>query len=222
MRIPVAILAASLVATLAASCGGDGRSYPAGRSDSDYDLRAMALKVDDLPRGFTQTEITQPPGSPGQFDNERWSLIINSDEADTLLSQLEAQGRLNNFVSAFGPSGLGPVLAVTSVSTLYTDVEAARASVERFVCGLPLETTVALEGFSVPTVGDGASGFFVRQSDGQGQPTFVDTTICFRTGRVIHAIQQTSVAGTEDIALGVRLAERMLARIDAAFDELDS
>ncbi len=222
MRIPVEILLASLVATLAASCGSDGRTYPAGRSDSDYDLPAMALKLDDLPRGFTQTEISQPPGSPGQFDNERWSFIINADESDKLLSQLEAQGRLNNYVSAFGPTGLGPVLAITSVSTLYTDVEAARASVERFVCGLPLENSVALEGFSVPTVADGASGFFVRQSDEAEQPTFIDTTICFRTGRVIHAIQQTSVAGTEDIALAVRLAERMLERIDAAFDELDS
>jgi hypothetical protein len=181
----------------------------------------MALTLDDLPRGFTQTEITQPPQSPAQFNNERWSLVINADDSDTLVSQLEAQGRLNNYVAAFGPGGLGPVLAITSISTLYTDVESAKASAARFVCGLPLENNVALEGFKVPRVGEEATGFFVRQRDNQGQPTFVDTTVCFRTGRIIHAIQQTSVAGTEDIALGVRLAERMLSRVEAAFDELD-
>mgnify|MGYP001331250764 CR=1 FL=1 len=209
------------VAGLAVACDGSGRTYPSGRSDSDYNLRAMALTLEDLPRGFTQTEITQPPQSPAQFNNERWSLVINADEAEALRSQLEAQGRLSNYVAAFSPGGLGPVLAITSISTLYTDVESAKASVERFVCGLPLENSVALEGFSVPTVADGSAGFFVRQVDSQGQPTFVDTTVCFRTGRVIHAIQQTSVAGTEDIALGVRLAERMLIRVDAAFDEID-
>lgn len=220
MRILTLALAGALFTATATACS-DEHTYPAGRADDDYDLGAMALRVDDLPRGFTQTEITQPPESPAQFDNETWSLIINADEADALQSQLEAQGRLNNYVSAYGPSGLGPVLSITTVTTLYTDVEAADASIERFVCGLPLENTVSLEGFDVPDVGDGATGFFVRQTDDQGQTTFVDTTICFRTGRVTHAIQQTSVAGTEDIALGVRLAERMLARVDAAFDEIE-
>ena len=222
MRNLTLAAAAALLAAVTSACDDDGRSYPAGRADSDYDLGSMALHLDDLPRGFTQTEIVQPPQSPAQFDNETWSLIINADEADSLLDQLEAQGRLNNYVSAFGPAGLGPVLSVTTVSTLYTDVEAARQSIERFVCGLPLENSVALEGFDVPKVGDGATGFFVRQQDAQGQTTFVDTTICFRTGRVTHAIQQTSVAGSEDVALGVRLAERMLARVNAAFDDLES
>jgi len=220
MRIPRLALAGALLGIVVTACGDDQR-YPAGRADDDYDLGAMALRVGDLPRGFSQTEITQPPETPAQFDNESWSLIINADEADSLQSQLEAQGRLNNYVSAYGPAGLGPVLSITTVSTLYTDIEAASASIERFVCGLPLENNVSLEGFDVPNVGDGATGFFVRQTDDQGQTTFVDTTICFRTGRVTHAIQQTSVAGTEDIALGVRLAERMLERVDAAFEELD-
>ena len=221
MRIRTLTAALALFGLAATACSDDGRSYPSGRADADYDLEAMALRLDDLPRGFGQTEITAPPESPARFDNQTWSLIINADEADTLQSQLEAQGRLNNYVSAFGPAGLGPVLSVTTVSTLYTDVEAARQSVERFVCGLPLENSVSLEGFSVPKVGDGATGFFVRQQDAQGQTTFVDTTICFRTGRVTHAIQQTSVAGSEDVAFGVRLAERMLARVDAVFEELD-
>lgn len=218
MRFRGLLLACVISATVLAACDG-GRSYPAGRSDNDYDLPAMALTEDDLPRGFTKSEITQPAESPGQFNNERWSLIINPDEADSLQSQLEAQGRLNNYVSAFSPAGLGPVLAITSVSTLYTDVESARQSAERFVCGLPIETNVAVEGFDVPDVADGATGFFVRQSDQQGQPTFTDTTICFRTGRITHAIQQTSVTGSEDVALSVRLAEKMLERVDLAFDE---
>ena len=123
-------------------------------------------------------------------------------------------------VAAFSPEALGPVLAITNVSTLYTDAEAARQSLEKFACGLPINDTIPLDPLIVPEIGDGAAGFLTRQED-DGSTTFVDTTLCFRTGRIIHAIQQTSLPGVEDIALSIRLANRMLERVDAAFDELE-
>ena len=110
------------------------------------------------------------------------------------------------------PSGF----LLTAISTLYEDAGAAERSLREFACGLPIEANVQLEPLLVPELGDGASGFLVRQFE-ENAPTFVDTTVCFRTGRVVHAIQATSVAGVEDIGFVIRLAERMLARTDAAF-----
>lgn len=192
---------------LAGGCG-DGKEYPSDLPDAAYDLEAMALQAEDLPGGFERQ-------APGEFANEQWARIFDTDDVEAKLRQLEAQGRVRNYVALFGPSGLGPVLAVTAISTLYQDVDAAERSLREFACGLPLEPTVQLEPLLVPRLADGASGFLVRQFEG-GAPTFVDTTVCFRTGRVVHAIEATSVAGVEDVAFVLRLAERMLARVDAA------
>ncbi len=198
------LLAAAML--LAGGCDG-GREYPGDLPDGSYDLEAMALQAEDLPAGFERQ-------APGEFANERWAEIFETDDVEAKLRQLEAQGRLRNYVALFGPQGLGPVLAVTAISTLYQDGTAAERSLREFACGLPLESTVPLEPLLVPRLGDGAAGFVVRQFE-SGAPTFVDTTVCFRTGRVVHAIQATSVAGVEDVAFVLRLAERMLARVDA-------
>ena len=197
------------VALLAAGCGDNGGGYPDGLANDAYDLEAMSLQAEDLPPGFEKQ-------TPGEFENEAWAAIFQTDDVEAKLRQLEAQGRLRNYVSLFGPKGLGPVLAVTAISTLYEDAGAAERSLREFACGLPIEANVQLEPLLVPELGDGASGFLVRQFE-ENAPTFVDTTVCFRTGRVVHAIQATSVAGVEDIGFVIRLAERMLARTDAAF-----
>lgn len=210
-RIPV--LASLATALLLAACG-DGRDYPASFGDDDYDLAAMALRAADLPAGFEAQEIESPA-----FDNENWALIFDTNDPEAKQAQLEAQGRLTNHVAAFAPEALGPVLALTNVSTLYTDAEAARQSLEKFACGLPINDSIQLEPFLVPHIADGATGFFVRQQN-DGSTTFVDTTLCFRTGRILHAIQQTSIPGVEDIALSIRLANSMLERIDAEFADL--
>jgi len=202
----------SLAAVLVA-CDG-GRSYPASLGDGDYDLAAMALVASDLPPGFEAQDVPEPA-----FDNATWSNFFDTNDPEAKQAQLEAQGRLTNHVSAFSPAALGPVLAITNVSTLYTDGEAARQALEKFACGLPINDTVQLEPFIVPRIGDGAAGFFIRQEN-DGSATFIDTTLCFRTGRIVHAIQQTSLPGIEDIALGIRLANRMLDRIDEAFARL--
>ncbi len=210
-RIPV--LASLATALLLAACG-DGRDYPASFGDDDYDLAAMALRAADLPAGFEAQEIESPA-----FDNENWALIFDTNDPEAKQAQLDAQGRLTNHVAAFSPGALGPVLALTNVSTLYTDAEAARQSLEKFACGLPINDSIQLEPFLVPQIADGATGFFVRQQS-DGSTTFVDTTLCFRTGRILHAIQQTSIPGVEDIALSIRLANSMLERIDAEFADL--
>lgn len=197
------------LALLAAGCGSDGSSYPEGLPDDRYNLEAMSLLAEDLPPGFEKQ-------TPGEFANEAWAAIFQTEDVEAKLRQLEAQGRLRNYVSLFGPKGLGPVLAVTAISTLYADAGAAERSLKEFACGLPIEAKVQLEPLLVPELGDGASGFLVRQFEADA-PTFVDTTVCFRTGRVVHAIQATSVAGVEDVGFVIRLAERMLARTDAAF-----
>lgn len=194
---------------LAAGCGDGAARYPAGLADDAYDLEAMALQAADLPPGFEQQ-------SPGEFENEAWASVFQTDDVEAKLRQLEAQGRQRNFVTLFGPQGLGPVLAVTAISTLYTDAAAAERSLREFACGLPIEANVQLEPLLVPKLGDGSNGFLERQFS-EGAPTFVDATVCFRTGRVVHAIQATSVAGVEDVAFLIRLAERQLARVDAAF-----
>jgi hypothetical protein len=210
-RIPA--LALPIVALLLTACDDSG-DYPSSFGDGDYDLAAMALRAADLPTGFEAQDVPDPA-----FDNESWALFFETNDPEAKQSQLEAQGRLTNHVAAFSPAALGPVLALTNVSTLYKDVDAARQSLEKFACGLPINDSIRLEPFLVPNIGDGAAGFFVRQEN-DGSTTFVDTTLCFRTGRIVHAIQQTSIPGVEDIALSIRLASSMLERIDVAFDKL--
>ncbi len=197
------------VALLAAGCGGGETGYPEGLADGAYDLEAMALREEDLPPGFERQ-------SPGEFGNAAWASVFQTDDVEAKLRQLEAQGRQRNYVTLFGPQGLGPVLAVTAISTLYADAGAAERSLREFACGLPIEANVQLEPLLVPRLGDGSNGFLERQFS-EGAPTFVDVTVCFRTGRVVHAIQATSVAGVEDVGFVLRLAERQKVRVDGAF-----
>jgi hypothetical protein len=207
--IGLAILLMGTV-VLAVGCAEE-RSYPETLADDAHNLGAMSLQGEDLPAGFEKQ-------SPGEFANEAWAAIMDEEDVEARLRQLEAQGRLRNYVSLFGPRGLGPVLGVTAISTLYADAGAAERSLREYACGLPIDATVQLEPLLVPALGDGTSGFLVRQFE-DGAPTFVDATICFRTGRVVHAIQTTSLTGAQDIAFLVRLAERMKARTDVAFAE---
>ncbi len=198
-------------AALLAACDDD-RSYDPGRGDDEYDLAAMSLTEADMPADFTRQEIEEP-----EFSNEEWAEVFDTDDIDAKLRQLEAQGRLKNYVSAFSPPGLGKVLAVTAVSTLYTNEKAAQEATDRFACGLPINDSVPLDPFLVPKVGEQTVGFFVHQENDSGL-SFTDTTICFRTGRIVHALQQTSLPGIEDIALAVRMAQRWLEHVDDAFD----
>ena len=192
------------------ACESD-RSYPE-QGDDEYNLEAMALTADDLPEGFTQEEIPDP-----EFTNELWAEFFGTEDAAAKLAQLEAQSRVKSRVTSFQPAELGRVFRVTTFSTLYQTDKAAEDSSRKFACGLPIDDKRQLDPFAVPVIGQAANGFFVSNSSESGL-RLVDTTICFRTGRVLHAVQQTGLPGTEDIALAVRLARRMEVRVNDAFD----
>jgi hypothetical protein len=206
-------LALLLVSIPVLAACDSGREYPSNKGDADYDLAAMALQESDMPKDFTQQDIQEPA-----FDNERWANeVFAADDPAAKAAQLDAQGRLTNHVVAFTPPGLGKVLSVTAVSTLYTNDSSAEESINRFACGLPIKESEPLTPFVTPKIADQSSGFFVSQDNGNGV-TFVDTTICFRTGRIVHALQQTSIPGVEDIAAAIRLSERWLGHVNDAFD----
>ena len=191
----------------------EGRTYPTNKGDDEYDLAAMALRETDMPKDFTQQEIAEP-----SFDNERWANeVFDTDDPEAKQAQLDAQGRLTNHVVAFTPPGLGKILSITAVSTLYTNEKQAQESIDRFACGLPINESTPLTPFVTPKIADQTTGFFVSQDSGSGL-TFIDTTMCFRTGRIVHAFQQTSLPGVEDIAAAVRLANRWLDHVNDAFD----
>ncbi|MCK9519098.1 MAG: J domain-containing protein [Dehalococcoidia bacterium] len=191
----------------------DGSGYPTGGSDEEFDLEAMQLRNTDLPTGIRRAE-------GDEFDNAEWALLVAPDDPESTQNQLNAQGRVRNQVSYFTWDNpvqhLGEVLSVTSQSTLYTDEGNAQQSI-RGLCGLLLDERHPLTEFAVPGLGDEATGFQVRQPNETFGAT-LETVICFRTGRVVHAVSQSGLQGTADIGLSVRLAERMLRRVDQAFD----
>lgn len=214
MIVRGAVLATGLLAAalLLAACGG-GSSYPADRRDDAYDLAAMRLRASDLPAGFEETDIAQH-----EFDNEDWVKVTGAKDADAKKAQLEAQGRLKAYVSVYQPKQLGRVFSINAISTLYTDANKASQSAVKFLCGTPTDDTALTEPFPPPSLADQSVGFLVPPASvAQGDPPISETTLCFRTGRVLHAITLTGLAGTEDIALSVKLAQRMLSRVDDAF-----
>ena len=217
MRTTALLLGAML---LFSACDS-ARGYPE-RGDENYDLKAMSITKADLPAGFSEQDL-----SGVDFDNDTWAGLfdgvtdkngdIDRDAKQAKRAQLDAQKRIRSSVSSFDPPELGKVFGVTAISTLYENDQAARDAASKFACGLPLDIKAPLEEFSVPTIGQGANGFFYNKSASSGLH-LVDTTICFRTGRVIHSVQSTGLPGTEDVALTVRLAEKMNLHVNAFFD----
>ncbi|MCZ2109563.1 MAG: hypothetical protein LC118_08340, partial [Dehalococcoidia bacterium] len=100
---------------------------------------------------------------------------------------------------------------------LYTDEKSADVAEKQYACDVPVADGTPMDPFVVPKLGNHSSGFFVSQDRGGGQ-SFTDTTFCFRTGRILHVVQQTSLPGVEDVALNVRLAQTMLQHVNDAFD----
>lgn len=194
----------------------EGSRFPA-REDDDVDLAAMRLRNVDLPPGFSYSDSVD-------FSNEEWAqLFFNEEEladpegieedVQARLRELEAEGRLRNLLSVYQSSELGRTLGIFSVSTLYTDDTAASRSLDLF-CGLPVDERRNLESrpLALPTVGDETSGFI---ADGvMSSELYKETTFCFRTGRIVHAISLASLPGIEDISLAVRLAHRMEHRVE--------
>ena len=188
-----------------------GKNYDSDKGDDDYDLAAMALGQDDLPSGFQQI-----PGT--EFTGSEWAEVFGSDDPEAKQQQLEAQGWLKNYVTESVPPRFGKVLNIRSVSTLYTNEKAAQESTAKFACGLPIDTSKPIDEFIVPKIADQSNGFFVEEAIDEEGTTLMYTTVCFRTGRIVHVVQEAALPGLEDIGSGLRTARLMLAHVDDAFD----
>lgn len=196
------------------ACGGNG--YPLDLGDDEYALDQMLLQQVDIPFAMTDFGIQE-------FENERWAFAFNTDEPELTEAQLDARKRITNALIVYGWDNpiehLAEPRLISSQSTLYEDEEAAIASLDGF-CGLAVDNATApdVREFSVGLIADGALGLFLVQRDPDFGEIF-DTVVCFRTGRVVHVISQTGLAGSEDVELGVRLANRMLERIEAVLGD---
>ena len=197
----------------------DEEAFP-DRDDDEYDLEAMRLRDQDMPTGFEWVQSVD-------FSNEEWGqLFLDEGDAEdpeavaAKQRELESEGRIRNLLSVYQPEELGRTVGIFSISTLYDDDDSASESLTLF-CGLPVDERqgVELRPVQFPTLGDESTGFI---SEGvMSGPQFSETTFCFRTGRVVHAVSLASLPGIEDIGLAVRLAEHMEERVEAFFDGED-
>ena len=122
------IVLLTITAPILAACS-QGRDYPTNRQDDAYDLAAMALTDDDVPQQMAAI-------GGGSLDNLAWANSSNppdDEERDSMVKQLEAQGRISGYVTqyAFDPEAqslgdailphLGRPHLFTVQSTLYTE-----------------------------------------------------------------------------------------------------
>jgi hypothetical protein len=197
--------------------GCAGASYTVDRPDGDYDLEAMALVDDDMPTGYLER-------NSHVYDNQAWAEFVDQENPEAKQRQLDALGRVSGATKVFGQDNpgehLGHAYLLVAQSTLYTSVSAAQKSLKKF-CDVAVDEKDPTEEFKVTGVGDEASGFqSTSQVNNFGDS--IDTVVCFRTGRIVHAVITSGLDGTQDVALVVKLAKKMLARVDAAFDAIGS
>jgi hypothetical protein len=204
---------------LFAACGSD-RTYSASKGDDDYNLAAMALTQADMPAGLEEVELPDHV-----FDNESWAGLFGADDPAAKQKAYESQGRLKTYLALFQAQQFGRILSVTSYSTLYTDVNAAIEAQSKWDCGIPLNDGVVPSPFTPVQIGDKSTGFITASyntnADDPSQNfggQFSDANLCFRTGRILHVVQQSSVPGVEDLALLTQLGDRMLGHVNDAFD----
>ncbi len=215
-RITATVFA--LTAALLGACGDGGVRYPVDLPDDAHDLEAMALREEDMPETGLRRQFAD------SFDNEEWATafenIVGDLDAEQKRIQLESQGRIRGYVAAFAWDEpirhLGKVQSIESTSTLYRDAAAASLAIRRSACGLLVADAEPLEPFDVPHLADEAAGFF-RYHDDDTLGTYVETVVCFRTGRLVHAVTQGGLDGTQRIELSVELARTMLERVNEAF-----
>jgi hypothetical protein len=194
------------------ACGGNSRSYPTNQDDSKYNLKDMALSIDDVPNGLNEFQL-----ETNEFDNEAWASIFGGDDPAAKQKALDAQGRLKSYVAVFSADQAAKVVGVTSISTLYTNETSARDAQSKYACGAPVDDATPLTDMYVPKIGDQSSGFLIETDQGTGV-TAVQTTVCFRTGRVMNVVQESSIPGVTDVALTVQMAQKMLQHVNDSFD----
>jgi len=210
-RVSVLVLGATLLFSACSS----GPKYITNKPDDSYDLQAMSLAEEDLPAGYLQQDSRI-------FNNQDWAAAIAApgDDPQTKQKQLDAQGRISGAATIFSWDNpgehLGHPYQIATQSTLYaTATDASKAL--KLLCDLPIDPTAPLTDFKVTSLGDEATGFMSTQAV-QGFGDSIDTAVCFRTGRIVHSVVQSGLDGTQDVALDVRLAQKMLARVDDALN----
>ena len=218
LRLTLLPFLAALGLVFLAACAGDEEQFATNLPDDEYPLEDMLLDLEDLP-------LAMENANTNTFDNGEWAQLFDVENLRGKVNQLEARGRIIGAVREFSWNEpfthLGGPALITIQSTLYADVESAEDSMSLYCGSLINERTVTdYTDFWVADIGDGAEGFIV------GQPTteigrLVETVVCFRTGRIVHAVAQNGLEGTEDIALGVRIATRMYERVRTVFADLD-
>jgi len=215
MRFPLPLFTTLLAAPLVllAACGGDGGpDYATDWGDDEYDLEAMSLREADLPEGYLEQDRVE-------FTNEEWAEILDEVDPEAKLRQLDAMGRVRNMITIFSweqpLEHLGRPYQFSSHSTLFETAELASASINKF-CDLPIDETNPREDLAVPKLGDQSTGFSISE-DLENFGESIDTVVCFRTGRVVHAVVQSGLEGTHNPELSIELARKMLRNIDAYF-----
>jgi hypothetical protein len=211
-RVFIALLAASLVLLAACDRGGGGVTYATDWGDDEYDLEAMSLREADLPEGYMEQDRAA-------FGNDEWAEILDDTDPEGKRRQLEAMGRIRNAITIFSRERplehLGRPYQFSSHSTLFESAELAARSLETF-CDLPIDDTNPIEDFDVPRIGDQSTGFSVSEQL-QNFGESIDTIVCFRTGRVVHAVVQSGLEGTERRELSIELAQKMENNIRGFF-----
>ena len=216
LRLTTLPVLAALGLVLLAACASE-QEFATELPDDAYPLEDMLLDLDDLP-------LRMDDQNTSTFDNGDWAQLFNVDDLRGKVNQLEARGRINAAVREFSWTSAFPLAGpwfITVQSTLYTDVDAARDSLSLF-CGTVTDerTATDVSEFWVADIGDGVQGLILgEQVEGPGR--IVETIVCFRTGRVVHAVLLQGLDGSEDIALSVRIARRMYEHVSAVFEDIE-
>ena len=225
-RAPLLAMMGVLVLVLLGLAGGlawyllrddsSGAAYATDKPNDSYDLESMQLRNKDLPENM----VRKSRNDALTFTNQEWAQLLSPSDPARKESQLTAQKRVRNLVSVFGwddpdNARIGQAISFLSESTLYETEEAAKADTNR-LCGLRIDEKDPLKEFKAPRLGDQSVGFTVTSTNASIGKS-IETVVCFRTGRIVHGVIQTSFLGSENQALVVSLAKRMLAQVDKTF-----
>lgn len=210
----------------------NGPGYRTDLAEGEYDLASMQLRNADLPQGMILL-------ASAEASNEDWAtgFVDEGEDPAPVVRQLEALGRLRGYRAVYSwedPSRhAGESLFVTSLSTLYTDEQAARESMTGTnYCSVPVDPndlSGEITEFPLSGLGDNAVGYQIAHpipiATGVYE-RFVETVVCFRTGPMLHVVWQSSLSGGVDIGGTYRLAKAMNERVDETFEgkpaELDT
>ncbi len=208
---PFLIATAFVVCFMSAACSsGAAHKYPVTFKDDQYDLEKMTLTESDVPEGFSQKQSST-------FDNEAWAAIVGADDPEAKKNQLDSLGRINSAAKIFSWDNpiehLGQTYQITSQATLYVSVDAATKSM-KLLCDLPIEEKNQSTELKVPLLGDQVTGLVVSESLANFGVS-KDSIVCVRTGRIVNAVVESGLDGTQNIGRTVALARKALVHADA-------